>query len=106
MNLLLEADLIFLIIVYNPENETPSWELSKAVVITLIVWEQHPRPHHKGAAMRVNATGSKVGFKLVTDYIQFYVFANLARNGFQKIVLCTCATGYFLGFGKFKKSMP
>ena len=32
----------------------------------------------KGSAKCVNATGSKIGFELVTG-IQFYVFANLAR---------------------------
>ena len=48
----------------------------------MTLWEQYhdSRRHYKNAAKCANAPGGKVWFKLVTDCIQFYVFANLARH--------------------------
>ena len=45
-------------------------------LIVTTVWEQHPRPHSKGAAP-CKRTGSKAGFELATNSIRSNVLCQL-----------------------------
>ena len=46
-----------------------------AALLNTLLWEQHPVTP-QGHLKHAYASGGKVGFKLVSNCIQFYVFAN------------------------------
>ena len=50
-----------------------------AALITTIVLEYHPRSQHKGSTSMQIHWAVRIGFKLATNCIQFYVFATRLR---------------------------